>query len=86
MNRYRFKTTRMGFPAGRVIDDSTLDEGVIKTLLDFNAIEILPDEVDSKKNIKSAVSSSNSSGSKSSSKSVGNKSRRSNSKKDRSGD
>ena len=59
MNRYRFKTTRLGFEAGRVIDDSTLKPGVIKTLLHFNAIEPVPDEVDSKKNVKPSVSSSN---------------------------
>jgi len=56
MNRYRFKTTRLGFEAGRVIDDSTLDEGIIKTLLDFNAIEIVQDAVDSKKNDEPSVS------------------------------
>jgi hypothetical protein len=66
MSRYRFKTARMGFP-GRVIDDSTLKPGVIKTLLDFNAIEIVQDAVDAKKDDKPSVSGSNAGRSKGSS-------------------
>jgi hypothetical protein len=59
MNRYQFKSARLGFEAGRIIDDSTLKEGIIKTLLYLDAIEKLPDEVDPEKNVKPAVSSSN---------------------------
>ena len=77
MNRYRFKTTRLGFEAGRVIDDSTLKPGVIKTLLDFNAIEIVQDAVDSKKDDEPSVSGSNTGRGKSSSKSRGKQPRRS---------
>lgn len=69
MTRYRFKTTRLGFEAGRVIDDSTLKPGVIKTLLDFNAIEIVQDAVDAKKDDKPSVSGSNTGRSKGSSSS-----------------
>lgn len=82
MNRYRFKTTRLGFETGRVIDDSTLKPGVIKTLLDFNAIEIVQDAVDSKKNDEPSVSGSNTGRSKSSSKSRGKQPRRSADKAD----
>ena len=57
MSRYIFVKTRLGFEAGRVIDDSSLREGIIKTLLDCKAIEIVADELDSKKNVKSSVSS-----------------------------
>ncbi len=77
MNRYRFKTTRLGFEAGRVIDDSTLKPGVIKTLLHFNAIEIVQDAVDAKKDDKPSVSGSNAGRGKGASKSKRNSTKRS---------
>lgn len=77
MNKYRFKTTRLGFEAGRVIDDSTLKPGVIKTLLDFNAIEIVQDALDAEKDDEPAVSGSKSGRSKSSSSSKRKQPRRS---------
>jgi len=67
MAKYKFKHDRMGFRAGRVISDGDLKEGVIKTLLSFNAIEIL-DELDAKKNVEPAKSGSKSGRSKGSSK------------------
>ena len=82
MTRYRFKTTRLGFEAGRVIDDSTLKPGVIKTLLDFNAIEIVQDAVDAKKDDKPSVSGSDSGRGKGSSSSKRKQSGRSANKAD----
>lgn len=57
MAKYKFKVDRMGFRAGHTFSDGDLKEGVVKTLLSFNAIEIL-DELDAKKNVEPAKSGS----------------------------
>jgi len=67
MAKYKFKVDRMGFRAGYTFSDGDLKEGVVKTLLSFNAIEIL-DELDAKKNVEPAKSGSKSRRSKGSSK------------------
>lgn len=63
----------MGFRAGRTFSDGDLKSGIVKTLLDYNAIEKL-DDLDTKKNIKPSQSSSKPGRSKGSSKSRGKRS------------
>ncbi len=73
MASYKFKCDRCGFKAGHTFSDGDLREGVVKTLLSFDAIEIL-DDLDTETNVKPAKSGSKSRRSKSSSKSSGKRS------------
>lgn len=43
MQKIKFIKTRFGFEAGSVVDRGLLREGVVKTLLDFKAIEEVSD-------------------------------------------
>lgn len=44
MAKVKFKVPRMGFPAGHVMDDSSIKEGVLKTLWQFGVLESVEDD------------------------------------------
>lgn len=44
MAKVKFKTARMGFPAGSVVDESAIKEGVLKTLWAFGVLEKVKDD------------------------------------------
>lgn len=39
MTKFKFKTARMGFPAGSVVESDRLTVGVLRTLLSFGVLE-----------------------------------------------
>ena len=44
MGKVRFKMPRMGFPAGHVVEESAINEGVLKTLWQFGVLESVEDD------------------------------------------
>jgi hypothetical protein len=70
MAKVKFKTARMGFPAGSVVDESAIKEGVLKTLWAFGVLEKVKDDrkLDSDTDDKSVKPASNRGSSKKSSK------------------
>lgn len=44
MAKVKFKTARMGFPAGSIVDESAIKEGVLKTLWQFGVLEKVEDD------------------------------------------
>ena len=44
MAKVKFKMARMGFPAGHVVDESAIKEGVLKTLWAFGVLEKVKDD------------------------------------------
>lgn len=44
MAKVKFKTARMGFPAGSIVDESAIKEGVLKTLWAFGVLEKVKDD------------------------------------------
>ena len=44
MGKVRFKMPRMGYPAGHVVEESAINEGVLKTLWQFGVLESVEDD------------------------------------------
>jgi hypothetical protein len=44
MAKVKFKVARMGFPAGHIVDESSIKEGVLKTLWQFGVLESVEDD------------------------------------------
>lgn len=44
MDKVKFKMPRMGFPAGHIVDESAMNEGVLKTLWAFGVLEKVKDD------------------------------------------
>ena len=74
MAKYKFKRDWYGHRAGHVISTGDLREGIVRTLLSFNAIEKVEDELDTETNVKPTKSGSKSRRSKVSSKGSGKRS------------
>lgn len=69
MDRYKFIQPRLGFEVGRIVDESTLRLGILRTLVSMKVlVKVEDDKLDSKKNVKPAGNGSKSGGSKGSSK------------------
>jgi hypothetical protein len=69
MDRFKFIQPRLGFEVGRIVDESTLRLGIIRTLVSMRVLEKVEDgkQLDDQENVEPKRASAKSSGSKSSS-------------------
>jgi hypothetical protein len=59
MDRFKFIQPRLGFEVGRIVDESTLRLGIIRTLVSMRVLEkVEDDKLDDPKNVKPAKSGS----------------------------
>ena len=65
MDKYKFVKPHLGFEVGRVVDESDLRLGILRTLESMSVLEKLNDDkLDDKKNVKPKRTASKSGGSK----------------------
>ena len=69
MDRFKFIKPRLGFEVGRVVDESELRLGIIRTLVSMNVLVKVEDgkQLDDQENVKPKRASAKSSGGKGSS-------------------